>query len=84
MLCIINSSLKLRTEEEIEDNRASLILAIDTQSKQIAIRVMNTYTRFSSTKVVFRYTLSVLKIYNLSNINYRFSVLSVYVGTRPK
>jgi len=32
---------------------------------------------------VFRYTLPVLKIYSSRYIYYRFSVLTVYIGTRP-
>jgi len=35
-------------------------------------------------KTVFEYILLILKIYNILNMNYRFSVLAVYNRTRPK
>jgi len=31
----------------------------------------------------FRYSLPVLKIYSMRDINYRFSVLAVNIGTQP-
>jgi len=36
------------------------------------------------TKVAFRYSLSVLKIYSVRNVYYRFSVLAVNIETQPK
>lgn len=42
----------------------------------VLFRIMN------STETVFQYTLPVLKIY-IVYVNYRFSVLEVYIGTRP-
>jgi len=35
-------------------------------------------------KAAFRYSLSVLKIYSIHNMHYRFSVLAVNIGTQPK
>jgi len=35
-------------------------------------------------KAAFRYSLSVLKIYSIHNMHYRFSVLAVNIGTHPK
>jgi len=35
-------------------------------------------------KTAFRYSLSILKIYSIHNMHYRFSVLAVNIGTQPK
>ena len=38
----------------------------------------------SSIKTAFWYSLPVLKIYSICDINYRFLVLTVNIGTQPK
>lgn len=37
-----------------------------------------------TSKTAFRYSLTVLKIYILRHVHYRFLVLPVNIGTRPK
>jgi len=41
-------------------------------------------THIRLVKAAFRYSLSVLKIYTVRNVYYRFSVLAVNIGTQPK